>query len=269
MNSNHNFTGSIPGNYDHYLRPLIFEPYAEDMAVRIEKLRHKDILETAAGTGVVTALLAKSLREGDKLVVTDINPAMLEIAKKAIVNPAIIFQLADATSLPFEDSSFDVVVTQFGVMFFPDKLQGYREAFRMLRRGGTFLFNVWDKLELNELAALSNATVGEMFPHSPPSFMAATPHGYHDVEDIKSALTKAGFENVTAEILPKRSRAPSAREPAMAYCQGTPMRAEIETRDATKLELATDLCEKAIMEKFGTGAIDAAIQAIVFTASRN
>lgn len=268
-NIDQKFTGSIPGNYDRYMRPLIFEPYAQDLAARIASLKHHDILETAAGTGVVTAAVAKTMSAGDSLVATDLNPAMLDVAKAAIHHPGITFQPADATALPFPDESFDVVVCQFGVMFFPDKLVGYKEAFRVLRKGGTFLFNVWDRLEFNELAAIASATLASMFPDNPPDFMARIPHGYNDIEGIKKTLGAAGFQNVAFQTLPKRSRAPSAHEAALGYCQGTPMRSEIESRDAGKLALATELSTKAIAAKFGNGPIDAAIQAIVFTATRN
>lgn len=262
------FVGSIPGNYDRYMVPLIFRPYALDMAQRIAKLRPRSILETAAGTGVVTATIAETLLVGATLVATDLNPAMLDVAKKAISNTSVTFQAADATSLPFADESFDVVVCQFGVMFFPEKLMGYKEAFRVLRKGGIFLFNVWDALEHNDIAAIVSATLAKIFPDNPPTFMARTPHGYNDIEGIKATLAAAGFTNTSAEILPKRSLAPSARDAALGYCQGTPMRIEIETRDAGKLELATNLAENAIMEKLGKGPIDAGIQAIVFSAMR-
>jgi ubiquinone/menaquinone biosynthesis C-methylase UbiE len=260
------FTGSIPGNYDRYMRPLIFEPYAQDIVGRLMNLPANAILETAAGTGVVTARLAAALQSGTTVVVTDLNPAMLTVAQKDIKHGAISFQQADATALPFADDSFDIVVCQFGVMFFPDKLTGFREALRVLRKGGTFLFNVWDKIEANELAAIANATIAGMFPDNPSVFMARTPHGYNDIEKITSTLKAAGFESVVAEVVAKRSHAASARDAAMGYCQGTPMRSEIESRDAAKLTLATDLCEQNIIAKFGTGAIDSAIQAIVFSA---
>jgi ubiquinone/menaquinone biosynthesis C-methylase UbiE len=267
-NADQQFVGSIPGNYDRYMRPLIFEPYAQDLAARVGKLNHQSILETAAGTGVVTAAISKILSPGDTLIATDLNPAMLAVAKAAITNPAISFQQADATALPFPNESFDVVVCQFGIMFFPDKLVGCKEAFRVLRKGGTFLFNVWDTLQFNELPAIVSATVASMFPNNPPDFMARTPHGYNDIEGIKKTLGAAGFQNVASHTLPKRSRAPSAHEPAMGYCHGTPMRSEIEARDAGKLELATEQSTKAIAAKFGNGPIDASIQAIVFTARR-
>lgn len=262
------FVGSVPGNYDRYMVPLIFDTYAQDLALRVAKLKPQAILETAAGTGVVTAAISQTLSSSATLIATDLNPAMLEVAKKAIIKTGVTFQQADATALQFGDESFDVVVCQFGVMFFPDKLQGYKEALRVLRKGGTFLFNVWDIIEHNEIANIVSATLAKMFPENPPTFMARTPHGYNNIEDIKATLASAGFINITAEILPKRSRALSAREPAIGYCQGTPMRSEIETRDAGKLELATDLSQQAIIEKLGKGRIDAGIQAIVFTAMR-
>lgn len=262
------FVGSVPGNYDRYMVPLIFKPYAQDLAQRLAKLKPRAILETAAGTGVVTVAISETLSSGDTLTATDLNPAMLDVAMKAVTKSGVTFQQADATALPFSDESFDVVVCQFGVMFFPDKLQGFKEAHRVLRKGGTFLFNVWDRIEHNEIANIVSAMLAKLFADNPPTFMARTPHGYNDIEGIKATLAAAGFTDITAEILLKRSLAPSAREPAIGYCQGTPMRGEIETRDAGKLELATDLAEKAIVEKFGKGPVDAAIQAIVFTAMR-
>ncbi len=263
------FVGSIPAVYDRYMRPLIFEPYAQDLAQRMGTLRHHTILETAAGTGVVTAALAAKLQPGEKLLATDLNPAMLAVAEAAIHEAAVSFQPADALSLPFESDSFDLVVCQFGIMFFPDKLAGCREAFRVLNKRGTFLFNVWDTLEFNELASVANATIAKMFPDNPSHFMARTPHGYNDVHGIKATLEAAGFTHVTADIVPKRSHAPSARDAAVGYCQGTPMRNEIESRQAGKLEEATDRCEAAFREKFGTGPIDTLIQAIIFTAKKS
>lgn len=137
------FVGSIPSNYDRYMVPLIFDPYAQDIALRVAKLKPHAILETAAGTGVVTAALSKTLSTGDTLLATDLNPAMLDVAMKVITKTGVTFQQADATALPFADESFDMVVCQFGVMFFPDKSVGYKEAFRVLRKDGTFVFNVW------------------------------------------------------------------------------------------------------------------------------
>ena len=267
-NPDQQFVGSIPNNYERYMVPMIFEPYARDIAERVSKLKPHNILETAAGTGVVTAALAKTLSVGETMVATDLNPAMLDIAKIAVTHKAVSFQQADATTLPFADESFDVVVCQFGVMFFPDKIKGFKEALRVLCKGGTFVFNVWDSIEFNEIAAIVNASLAGLFPENPPTFIARIPHGYNDIDTIQITLKVAGFETVTSETLAKRSLAPSAKEAATGYCQGTPMRGEIDARDANKLELATYLAERAIVEKFGTGQIDAHMQAIVFTATK-
>jgi ubiquinone/menaquinone biosynthesis C-methylase UbiE len=269
LKSDQNFGGSIPGQYDRYLRPLIFEAYAEDMAQRIASLSPHAILETAAGTGVVTTLLAKALKSGDTLMVTDLNPAMLALAQGSVSVPGVTFQHADATALPFADNSFDVVACQFGIMFFPDKLAGCKEALRVLRKGGTFIFNVWDKLAFNDLSSLVNDTTAKMFPGNAPDFMARVPFGYNDVDKIKAMLSEAGFINVSADVLPKRSKAPSARDPAIGFCQGTPLRGEIEARDVARLEEATEKSAEAIAQKFGMGPIDAPMQAIVFTAVRD
>ena len=267
-NTDVNFGGSIPGIYDRFLRPLIFEAYAEDMAQRIAGLAPRAILETAAGTGVVTARLARMLKEGDTLVATDLNPAMLALAEKSISTPAVTFQPADATALPFSDGSYDVVASQFGIMFFPDKLKGCKEALRVLRKGGTFLFNVWDKLAFNDLSSLVNDTTAKMFPGNAPDFMARVPFGFNDIDKIKAILKDAGFSKVTADVVPRRSTAPAARDPAIGFCQGTPLRSEIEARDGARLEEATEKSAEAIAQKFGRGPIDAPMQAIVFTATR-
>jgi ubiquinone/menaquinone biosynthesis C-methylase UbiE len=267
-NTDVQFVGSIPTNYERYLVPLIFDPYAKDLAKRISKLKPQRILETAAGTGVVTSAIVNDLTTFESLVATDLNPAMLAVAQKAVTNLKVTFQQADATALPFADGSFDLVACQFGVMFFPDKLMGFQEAYRVLRKGGTFLFNVWDVLELNDIAALVNATVAKMFPDNPSMFMARVPHGFNNIEAITTSLKTAGFSSIGAEKLAKRSKARSAHEPAMGFCQGTPMRSEIESRNSAMLAHATDLSEQAIALKFGKGPIDAGIQAIVFTAMR-
>jgi len=141
-------------------------------------------------------------------------PEMLRRARNRLKSRLPSHVAADLCRLPFADESFDLVVCQFGIMFLPDKLQGYKEALRVLRKGGTFLFNVWDRIEANELAAIVSATLAKMFPENPPTFMAKTPHGYNDIEGIKATLAAAGFANVSAEIVPKRSRAPSALPPS-------------------------------------------------------
>jgi len=170
--------------------------------------------------------------------------------------------------LPFDDASFDVVVCQFGVMFFPDRPAAMREARRVLRPGGTLVFNAWDRIEVNEFALAATDALALVFPADPPRFMARTPHGYHDKAIIASDVAQAGFATPDIDTVAARSRADSARIPAIAYCQGTPIRNEIESRDASKLAAATDAAEREIVRRFGAGAVDAGMRAHVVVAPR-
>lgn len=262
------FTGSIPDIYDDYLVPLIFEAHADDLARRVAGTGPQAVLETAAGSGVVTRALAPRLNAGARYVVTDLNPPMLKRAEsRQSADDRLTWQAADALDLPFEDESFDVVCCQFGVMFFPDKVAGYREARRVLRPGGLWVFNVWDRISENEFADHVTRAAGEVFPEDPPRFLARTPHGYHDPDRITADLKEAGFSTVEVEVLTGESRAISARDPAVAYCQGTPLRNEIEARDPALLGTVTDRAEAAIAAKFGSGPVSGKIRGIVVTAS--
>ncbi len=262
------FAGSIPELYDRFLVPLIFEPYARDLADLIAQAEPKTVLEIAAGTGVVTRAMAARLPAQARLTVTDLNQPMLDHAKARLPDARIEWKQADALALPFADESFEAVVCQFGAMFFPDKVQGYREARRVLKPGGRFFFNVWDRISENDFADVVAGALAAVFPDDPPRFMERTPHGYHDVEQIRRELNAAGFTDIAIEAVDHRSRAASPRGPAIAYCQGTPWRNEIEARDATRLEEATQRSAEAVAQRFGNGAVDGRIRAFVITAVR-
>ena len=261
------FTGSIPENYDRYMVPLIFASYAADLARRAAALSPKNVLETAAGSGVVTRALAPLLAADISYVVTDLNQAMLDYAAtRQKADSRISWRTADALALPFDDGVFDLVCCQFGAMFFPDRPSGYREARRVLKPGGSFLFNVWDRIEENIFANDVTNALATFFPTDPPRFLARTPHGYHDVALIRSDLAKAGFSDVTIKTRAHESRAPSPLDAATAYCQGTPLRNEIEARGPDRLQAATDHAAAAIAKRHGSGEVAAKIQAHVILA---
>jgi ubiquinone/menaquinone biosynthesis C-methylase UbiE len=262
------FAGSIPEIYQRFLVPLIFEPYAEDLAARMARVAPRDLLETAAGTGVLTRALAARLPAA-RLVATDLNQPMLDLAAARQPDAKkVTWRQANALALPFADHSFDAVACQFGVMFFPDKVQGYREARRVLKPGGRFLFNVWDRIAENEFADVVTQALATLFPQDPPRFMARIPHGYHDVEEIRAQLAAAGFSQIAVETLEHTSKAPSPRDPAIAYCQGTPLRNEIEARDPARLDEATTRATEALAQRFGRGAVEGRIRAHVIVAMR-
>jgi ubiquinone/menaquinone biosynthesis C-methylase UbiE len=261
------FAGSIPENYDRYMVPLIFEPYAADIAQRAASLSPGAVLEIAAGTGVVTRALAPKLSPGASYIATDLNQPMVDYAtSRQPADTRIKWRQADALALPFENAAFDLVCCQFGAMFFPNRITAYREAKRVLKPGGRFLFNVWDRIEENDFADDVTNALARMFPNDPPRFMARTPHGYHDTALIRRELEDAGFSRVAIETRAEQSRASSPRIPAVAYCQGTLLRNEIEARDAEKLEAATDYAESAIADRHGNGEVAAKIQAHVIVA---
>ena len=264
------FAGSIPRLYDELLVPLIFAPYADDLARRVAAIGPGRILELAAGTGVVTRRLSALLPASTSIVATDLNPPMLERAAEVGTVRPVEWRQADALALPFDDAAFDVVACQFGVMFFVPKARAFAEARRVLRPGGTLLFNVWDCLEHNEFTDVVTTALAALFPADPPRFMARTPHGYHDRATIASDLAAGGFTTTPRfDVVAARSTAVSPRIPAIALCQGTPLRSEIEARGTpSRLAEATDAAAAAIAHRFGSGAVDGAIRALLVSVER-
>ena len=259
------FAGSIPTLYHDHLGPLLFEPYARDIASRAAALRPGRILETAAGTGIVTEALLRDV-PGAEIVATDLNQAMLDVAAARIGSPRIAFRQADAQALPFADASFDAIVCQFGVMFFPDRVGAYREARRVLAPGGRFLFNVWDSLDENPVSKAVAETVAGLFPDNPPSFLARTPFGYHDKARIEADLRAAGFTEIDAETVRLRSAVASGRAAAIGLTHGSPLRAEIEAHGEGALERAAEAVAIALSRLGHDRRSEAPMSAHVFVA---
>jgi SAM-dependent methyltransferase len=263
------FTGSIPKIYETYLVPLIFQPYAVDLVTRLASRSLSRVLEVAAGTGVVTRQMAVVLPANVTITATDLNQPMLDWAGSIEMTRPVQWLQADAMQLPFEDGEFDAVVCQFGVMFFPEKQKAFAEARRVLKKGGLLIFNVWDRLEENEFPHAVSRALDAFFPENPSRFMERTPHGYHDLATVERDLKLAGFiAPAQISTLAARSQASSARIPAIAFCQGTPLRNEIETRGPSRLAEATEFVTQALTEQFGTGAVDGKIQAHIVSIER-
>jgi ubiquinone/menaquinone biosynthesis C-methylase UbiE len=261
------FAGPIPEIYERFLVPLIFESCARDLAKRVAETKPQDVLETAAGTGVLTRAMASCLPPAARIVATDLNQPMLDLAaKREAGDRRIEWRQADALALPFPAASFDVVACQFGAMFFPDKVAAYKEARRVLRSGGHFMFNVWDRISDNEFADIVTQALAAVFPDDPPRFMARTPHGYHDLEQIRRDLNAAEFSHIAVDAVDETSKAPSPGEAALAFCHGTPLRNEIEARNAASLEHATAQAAAALTRRFGDGPIEGRIRAFVISA---
>ena len=224
------FIGSIPENYDEGLGPVIFVDYAQDLARRIQVLQPTSVLELAAGTGILSSAIRDKISDQCRLVVSDLNAPMLDVAQSKFKAADLVeFEVVDATNLQYADASFAAVVCQFGVMFFPDKLQSYREVHRVLESGGSYVFNVWTAWAENPFAQIVHEVLEASFPDNPPGFYKV-PFGYHDADEIRQSLLQAGFDSVVTEHVPITSTIPSAATFARGLIYGNPVFEEIALR---------------------------------------
>lgn len=248
--------------YDEYLVPAVFRPYAEDLADRIAQQAPRDVLELAAGTGVLTRALLARLPDAH-ITATDLNVAMVKVGAERA--PAATWRQADAMALAFDDASFDLVACQFGVMFLPDRPGGYAGFGRVLRPGGRVLFNSWGPLAEHEVEATVMAALAELYPDDPPTFLARIPHGYCDADLVAADLAAAGFVDVQVERLTLDCAGRTAAELARGYCRGTPLRPEIEARGG--VEATIPAVAAALAGRFGPGPITAGMSALVASAA--
>jgi ubiquinone/menaquinone biosynthesis C-methylase UbiE len=261
---NISFDHSTPALYDRYMGPLLFEPYARLIAERSALFQPTRILEIAAGTGIVTGALNEAVPQAS-IVATDLNPVMVDFAAQRVRSERVAFQRADAQDLPFPDGSFDLVVCQFGVMFFPDKVRANREAWRVLVSGSHYLLVSFDRLEFNSVPKVAQDAVAALFPEDPPEYMERGPFSYANPAIIEHDLFAAGFTDIECETVALSSRV-SAWKAAQGLVLGSPFRSEIERRDPSALDRAVNAVTEALRPLDGK---DAAISAHVVTASKS
>ena len=231
MNENARFHGSVPGYYDQYLGPFLFDAYSDALAARLPKREGLRVLEIACGSGRVTERLVRALPPGGSLVATDLNQAMIDFAKTKVPQAGITWQTADAAALPFEDASFDAVVCGFGLMFVPDKTKALSEARRVLVQGGTLLATVWGFLPDNPAIHAMHEKLLTMFPENPPRFLE-TPYGFGDPSFWKEAAAGSAFTYVTVDRIHHAGQAPSAEDVATGFIKGSPLFLALAERGA-------------------------------------
>lgn len=262
------FQGAIPKHYDRYLGPVIFEPFARDIARRLLDRKIESLLEIACGTGIVTRHLRDTVPLRIPITATDLNPDMFEFAKPKFKDGENVrWQQADACALPFPDGAFDAVVCQFGLMFVPEKNVAVRESYRVLNRNGLFLFNVWDSFNANAFGEIAHVTIGSFFKNEPPKFYEI-PFSLYDSKSVHELLEGAGFEQIESFVESKPCRATSAKEFATGLIRGNPVATEAKERGVDPDELI-DAVAKRIAERFGDAPVESMMRAIVWHATKS
>lgn len=257
------FAGSVPDNYDRYLGPILFEPYALDLKHRLQDEELKTVLELACGTGRVTRHLTSLLPDNSQLTATDLNPDMLAHAKSKLNSPQIKWQVVDAQQLPFDEDTFDHIVCQFGVMFFPEKLKAFKEAYRVLKNNGVFLFNTWDSLEHNRHSLLVQIALRKLMGEEAPDFMEKGPFSFFDESIIKSLLIEAGFQSIQIEIVRKDAFYENDHSLMQGFMEGSPLANFIKKLPAVQQKRAKEEVEKEIITTFGENNHHFSMQALV------
>lgn len=253
------FAGSVPSNYEQFLGPFLFEPYALELVSRLQEKKYSDILEIACGTGRVTSHLAKSVKH-DALTATDLNPDMITVAKEKVKDGTIKWMPADAMQLPFEDGSFDLVVIQFGIMFFPDKEKGLKEAYRVLRHGGKLIYSTWNKVETVKAIHEGRVVIESYFGGDPPKFYSV-PFSMYDERDLITITRRAGFKNITTTLVKKEGVSNSASDLAKGIVEGNPIYMAILERDASLVNTIKDHVQKVLTEKFSAKDLRSPLEA--------
>ncbi len=262
------FAGSVPTNYDQYLGPVLFEPYAVDLVKRIDTTSYHNVLELACGTGRVTKHLASMLPVDGSLIASDLNSDMLNVARNILPGERIKWMEIDAQDLPFGDEGFDHVICQFGVMFFPDKMKAFTESYRVLQPDGRLLFNVWDSLEFNPRSAIIKQVMEEIMGSEAPDFLSKGPYSYYNKNEITTSLRNAGFKNIQLEAVQKTAYYAFADDLIKGFVDGSPLNSYLVQQSPSLQKEIKDKLKQAIVSQFGETQIISPMQAIVCSASK-
>ena len=267
MSSASSYKGNIPQHYEQYLGPILFEPFAEDLARRVPE-GTRSVLELACGTGRVTHHLDRRLQRSARLVASDLHSDMIGMARSIVFSPRVEWMEVDAQQLPFGDGIFDLVVCQFGVMFFADKLKAFREAWRVLEAGGRFLFNTWDGFSVNPRAALIRRVMEEELGERAPDLVSVGPYSFHNEAHIAFLLEEAGFSSVKLEKVARTGTYRDPNELVEGFVEGSPLGAYLDhLGPAIRLRVKERL-RRALDEQFPIYGFQVPMQAIVVEARK-
>ena len=261
------FTGDIPTHYDTGLGPNLFTDFGDRLTGAACDGPATKVIELAAGTGIVSRKLRDSLRRESSLLVTDLNAPMLEVARRKFARGENVdFAVADAMELAFEDSEFDLMVCQFGVMFFPDKVASFREAARVLKPGGRYVFNVFSAMQENPYSQIAYCIPAQFFSGEPPGFYKV-PFHYGNPDVVRKDLAAAGWRDVTHETIRLRKKIASPEDFARGLVYGNPLIDEIRSRGGVDPETVAAAVLRALHVTFGPTGMTMPLEATMFTCS--
>jgi SAM-dependent methyltransferase len=244
----------------------LFEPYAKDLARRVQAGRGASVLEVAAGTGILTRHLLDALPRDAHLVATDVNDAMMAVGKHKIAPDARLeWRHADAGALPFGDHVFDAVACQFGLMFFPDKARALREMLRVLKPDGHLWLSTWGSLADNPIAAIAHRTVAEFYHIDPPQFFTI-PWGMDDPALVEGLLQEAGFTQIETDVVDRIGESESAAAAAKGLVFGNPIINAIQERGTVSPEPIMHAVATRLSQEGGAQPMRLPMRALIFHA---
>ena len=254
--------GQTANHYDQFFGPLYFEPFAIEVAKRVDPTGTAVVLEIAAGTGRVTRHIRERILPSAKLIASDISEEMQAVAKKKLGHLDIDWQNIDAQQLPFSDNSIDLVICCFGYMFVPDKTKAFAEVYRVLKPGGHFLFSTWDKLENNPASYISRC-MAKQYLEEPLPASYDLPTSMSDESGIRSLLQDAGFSKLSVEKVKLLTAIPTAKEAALGFVQGGGVYDEVRKRKSGSIDEIKIRLEKELAGQFGDAPMIAPISALI------
>lgn len=263
------FVGEIPSHYDAGLGPNIFSDYGDRIAKLSAAEAVEKVIELAAGTGIVSRKLRDVLPPEAHLLVTDLNPPMLDVAKtKFSGGENVDFATANAMELPFDDGSFDLIVCQFGVMFFPDKPASFAEAMRILRPGGRYVFNVWSAMTENPFSQLAHDVGVHFFPDDPPGFYKV-PFHYGDPEVVQTDLKAGGWTDISHDTIRLRKTIVNPEAFANALVFGNPLIDEIRDRGGVDPQAVAAMMLSSLTAAFGSQGMTMPLSSTTFVCRKS
>jgi SAM-dependent methyltransferase len=291
------FGGEISRRYEDYLGEFIFEPFAVDLAARIDWTGVGRVLELACGSGRLTARIVEQAPADVAIMATDISDDMLRVAGDRVSDDRvtsdrvtgdrvsddratadrvtgdrvtggrITWRVADMLALPFDSASFDLVVCQFGIMIVPDVPLALAEIFRVLRIGGRVVFSAWTDLAYNRLWALGDDVLLESIGKSP---MTADPGPFAlgDEVFVTGLLESAGFTGVSVAEVVVTGESPSVEKAAFGFIYGLPVGSFVQKENAGALPVILRTLEERLVAELGDQPLRVPQKALVYSATK-